>query len=124
MRRFGIAGVAIFLAAAVIIAGCTSNGTSPAKPSGSATKQSTLTPGEADRGRAVYVSLCYGCHAQDAKIGPSFASEEFKAKYQTADALTKVVRTGRHPMPQFSPEQLGDQAIADLLAFLRTAKDQ
>ncbi len=122
MRRIVTVVTATLVVGLVVLGGCTSSGTASIKPSAAAPTQTPLAPGDAAKGKAIYVSLCYGCHAPEAKVGPSFASEEFKGKYQTADALMKVVRTGRHPMPQFSREQLNDQGVADLLAYIKTAK--
>ncbi|MCL5265928.1 MAG: cytochrome c [Chloroflexi bacterium] len=122
MRRIVTVVMVILVVGLVVVAGCTSSGTSSVKPSVSAATPTPLAHGDEAKGKAIYVSLCYGCHAPEAKVGPSFVSDGFKGKYQTADALMKVVRTGRHPMPQFSREQLNDQGIVDLLAYIKTAK--
>lgn len=121
MRKLGVGIVGIFVVGLVVLAGCTSSGTASVKPPAPAPTQTSLASGDASRGKMIYVSLCYGCHAREAKVGPSFASEEFKSKYHTADALVKVVRTGRHPMPHFSREQLSDQGLADLMAYVKAA---
>lgn len=124
-----LAHLAVLLSVlAVVLGACATptetsgaNGSSvpPANPRATANVASLA---DADRGKAVYTSLCYGCHATAAQIGPSFASDEFKQRYQTVDALAKVVRTGRHPMPQFRPDQLTDQGMADLVAYIKAAK--
>lgn len=122
MRRLVAVATAILVVGSVILGGCASNGTTSVKRSASAPTPTAQVPGDASRGKMVYVSLCYGCHSPEAKVGPSFASEEFRARYQTADVLTKVVRTGRHPMPQFSRDRLDDKGIADLLAYIKAPR--
>lgn len=130
MRSLG-AVVAVFVVLAVLfgialpvgwslIHASNDSGTAPQPKS--AAFQTLAQPGDAERGRMVYLSWCQGCHAPEAKVGPSFASESVKAKYRTADALIKVIRSGRHPMPAFSPDQVNDQAAADLVAYIGMAK--
>jgi mono/diheme cytochrome c family protein len=74
------------------------------------------------RGQVVYRAFCYGCHAPEAKFGPTQSSAEFQAKYPNDSAIAAVIRSGRAPMPAFPPQSLSDADLADLLAYIRTLK--
>jgi len=71
--------------------------------------------GEAERGRALYIDRCSGCHGADARghIGVSLVDRPFLFR---AAEVAETVRRGRGKMP---PMALPDAEIADILAYLR-----
>ena len=120
-RKMAVVMAAIVLG--VITLACqNTNSPAPSRTSAQASASPTLETADAARGKYVYLADCLGCHAPEAKIAPSFASTEFQLKYQNAEALKKVVRTGIHPMPQFPADKLSDQNIVDLAAYIRSLK--
>ena len=78
--------------------------------------------GDLTRGGRLYTANCAGCHAAEARLAPSHASPEFRARYPTDDGIAVVVRSGRHPMPRFGPLQLSDQDLADIIAYTRSLR--
>jgi mono/diheme cytochrome c family protein len=85
-----------------------------------------LTPQEA-RGRAVYQQYCASCHYANQSgdlHGPSLFGV-YRKKYLPSGApanderVTPVILHGRNMMPGYGNE-LSDQQLADLLAYLRT----
>ena len=80
--------------------------------------------GDAARGLQLYANSCAGCHAREAGLAPSHASAEFRARYPTDDSIAVVVRSGRHPMPGFTPRDLSDQGLADIIKYIRGLSDR
>jgi mono/diheme cytochrome c family protein len=76
-------------------------------------------PGDATRGRALYVEKCSGCHGAEARghIGVALIDRPFL--YRPAD-VARTVRRGRGKM---LPIPLSDAEIADVLAHLRTLRN-
>lgn len=85
-----------------------------------ATQAPATVPGDVARGQIVYLAKCIGCHAAEAKVAQPHHGEALMQKYKRDDALEQVIRTGRHPMPQFAESYLGDQQLADVIAYLKT----
>ncbi|HVH44855.1 MAG TPA: cytochrome c [Labilithrix sp.] len=71
--------------------------------------------GDAERGRALYIDRCSGCHGPDARghIGVRLVDRPFL--YRAAE-LAETVRRGRGKMP---PLPTPDSDLADILAHLR-----
>ena len=78
-----------------------------------------LPPGDAVRGRPVYVDKCSGCHGNDARghIGVALIDRPFL--YRAAD-FARTVRRGRGKM---LPLALSDAEISDVLAHLRALRN-
>lgn len=105
--------------AAAALMGC-SPSLAPSKP------LSQLTPQE-QSGRVVYRQYCAGCHyANQAgdQHGPSLFAM-YRKKYLPSGApandqrVIPVIQRGRNTMPGFGND-LSDQQLADLLAYLHT----
>jgi mono/diheme cytochrome c family protein len=60
---------------------------------------------------------CAGCHGENAQgdFGPKIAGTEL-----SFEDVHKRVREGEAPMPPFSPEQVSDQDIRDIYAWLQS----
>jgi mono/diheme cytochrome c family protein len=113
-----IAGFAA-VAVAAGIAGCGPS-LGPSKP------VSELSPQEA-QGRVVYQRLCAGCHYANQAgdlHGPSLFAM-YRKKYLPSgapandDRVIPVILRGRNMMPAYA-NQLNDQQLHDLLAYLHT----
>ena len=118
-RRFVTAAVLFCGLLAGIAAGCGPS-LGPSKP------VSQLTPQEA-RGRAIYDQDCASCHYANHSgdlHGPSLFAM-YRKKYLPSGApandarVTPVIVQGRNMMPGFG-NQLNDQQLQDLLAYLHT----
>jgi len=76
--------------------------------------------GDAGTGQRMFAPLCNSCHpGANAGIGPALYGPQFAQRYPEDAALAAVVRRGKGGMPAFSPAQLSDQDMADLIAYLR-----
>lgn len=107
------------LAASIALAGCKAS-LGPSKA------VSQLSPQELE-GRGVYQQYCAGCHYANQTgdlHGPSLFAL-YRKKYLPSGApandarVTPVILTGRNMMPGFG-NQLSDQQLQDLLAYLHT----
>jgi mono/diheme cytochrome c family protein len=81
------------------------------------------TPGQADRGKALYVQHCASCHGaklDGSGTAPPLAGTDFKGNWngQTADDLFEKIQTS---MPADQPGSLSREQNADILAFLFTS---
>jgi mono/diheme cytochrome c family protein len=90
------------------------------------TPLSQLTPQQL-RGHELFASRCAACHypnSQDTLHGPGLQGL-YKMKYLPSgapandDRIASVILHGRGMMPAFA-NNLDDQQLADLLAYLRT----
>ncbi|RMH67646.1 MAG: cytochrome c, partial [Actinomyces sp.] len=77
-----------------------------------------IDPDAAERGAGVYAASCAVCHGADASgaSGPSLVGVVAR---DGAAAVEAVIRAGRGAMPAWQ-NRLGDDEIADLLAYLAT----
>ena len=85
-----------------------------------------LDSGHPERGRVLYAQLCVGCHAPGGigDLAPALANPSFQ-KYASAELMYRTIAFGRKntAMPAFRAPQAGgldDQAIIDLVAYLRS----
>lgn len=117
LRRGGFVTAAVLLGS--LIAGCGPK-LAPSKP------VSQLTSQEA-QGRAIYDQYCASCHYANHTgdlHGPSLFAM-YRKKYLPSGApandarVTPVILRGRNMMPGFG-NQLNDQQLQDLLAYLHT----
>ncbi len=83
----------------------------------------------ARRGQAVFITQCMVCHTMNggggAAMGPDLNRPMNPVEYFQPQALRRLIRNPasvRHwpaqAMPAFAPEQLGDAALDDLIAYL------
>ncbi|MDO8567601.1 MAG: c-type cytochrome [Dehalococcoidales bacterium] len=65
------------------------------------------------KGRDTFVTTCSSCHGQQAQggAGPSLKGKD-------ATLVQKTVRNGKGIMPVFSPNQISDGELEDIIAFL------
>ncbi|MCL4535591.1 MAG: c-type cytochrome [Bacteroidetes bacterium] len=102
----------------------------PAKPTAASTAaSSTPAPAatggtaNAQAGQAVFQKFCQGCHPGGNKgFGPALKGPDFQQKFPGDDALAALIRKGEGSMPAFSPAQIDDAALADLIAYIRSLK--
>lgn len=116
-----------FVIATVLWGGLVAGLTAGCRPSLAPSKPvSELTPQEL-RGQAVYSRDCAGCHYANHTgdlHGPSLFAL-YRKKYLPSGApandarVTPVIEQGRNMMPGFG-NQLDDQQLQDLLAYLHT----
>ncbi|MFC4452834.1 c-type cytochrome [Deinococcus sonorensis] len=95
------------------------------QPSG----QNSQAVGNAEQGRAVFASAsCAGCHGANGGggIGPalnvadgpkSWTLDQFQLALRERQAPDRKLNP---PMPQFSPDQVSDADVANLLAYIKT----
>jgi mono/diheme cytochrome c family protein len=111
--------IALLAPAALWLAGCQPS-LPPSKPI------SELTPHEA-AGQQIFATRCAGCHyanSEDPLHGPGLKGV-YRKKYLPSgapandDRVTAVIERGRNMMPAFG-NNLDDQELADLLAYLHT----
>jgi len=128
MIRIVTLGIAIVIVGAIItlgvippvrtlmLGGVYGPGGGPAR----ATAPALLQPPNAARGETVFLSKCFGCHAPEARQAPELKGATLQAQYPRDEMLADLVRSGRHPMPLFTPATLSDQALADLISYMRS----
>jgi cytochrome c oxidase subunit II len=127
--------IPILAAAALLAAGCGSEGTTKALPEtvvGSVQTQTTQAKGNATAGKKVFDSQgCGSCHTfepagSSGNVGPNL-SDALKGKdadfiHQSIVDPNAEIAPGFQPnvMPQTYGSQLSDQQLADLVAFLQS----
>jgi mono/diheme cytochrome c family protein len=96
------------------------------KPAALPISLAILDSGTAERGRSLYAQLCVGCHAPGGigDLAPALANPSFQ-KYASSELMYRTIAFGRKntAMPAFRAPLAGgldDQAIVDLVAYLRT----
>lgn len=78
----------------------------------------TALRGDAERGATLFSKACGICHgAGGLGVGPSYRMLKRKL-----DELPRVVRSGSENMPFFATDRLSDQEIADIRAWLESAR--
>jgi mono/diheme cytochrome c family protein len=111
--------VLLSCAAAMLLAGCGPN-LPPSKPASEFTQQEAS-------GAAVYSKQCARCHSANTTHnihGPGLQAL-YKQKYlpsgapSSDDRVISAIRQGRGMMPGYA-NQLDDQQLADLIAYLHT----
>lgn len=74
---------------------------------------------DAEQGRTAYMRYCHQCHpGGEAGLGPSLndkALPAFLKRFQ--------VRQGIGSMPSFSEEEIQDQDLDDIMAYLKALRD-
>ncbi len=78
----------------------------------------TDAPPASRDGATVYSDECSICHGDDGagSVGPSLIDE---IRTKTDDEIEDIVREGRSGMPPLDDEDITDEELADLIAYLR-----
>ena len=127
--------IPILVSAALLAAGCGSEGTSQARPEtieGTIQTETTVAKGDAAAGKEVFAAQgCGSCHTftpagSTGNVGPNL-DEALQGKdaefiQQSIVDPNAVVAQGFQPniMPQTYGSQLSDKQLADLVAFLQS----
>ncbi len=127
--------IPILVAAALLVAGCGSEGTAQPRPEtiqGTIQTETTVAKGDAAAGKQVFADQgCGSCHVFEpagstGNVGPNL-SEVLKGKdaafiQQSIVDPNAEVASGFQPsiMPQTYGSQLSDKQLADLVAFLQS----
>ncbi len=83
------------------------------------TPDAPFPAGDPDKGKALFVDKCSGCHGQDARGSIGVLLVDRPILYRAAD-LAKTVRKGRGKM---LPIALSDADVGDVIAHLRRLKN-
>ena len=76
--------------------------------------------GDASAGQRVFLVQCNACHpGAGAGIGPAVRGQQLAERYSDDGSLAIVIRQGTGNMRPFPPDQLNDQQLADVVAYLR-----
>lgn len=85
--------------------------------------------GDAEKGKAVFASAsCAGCHGANGEggVGPNLHTAD-GPKSWTLEQFQTALRQGQSPrgplkapMPQYTPEQLGDADVTNIYAYIKT----
>jgi mono/diheme cytochrome c family protein len=76
--------------------------------------------GDPAQGQALYAAkTCSACHGAGAEgvVGPKLAGTAL-----TFEQILMQVRAGKAPMPAFPPDQVSDQEVAHILAWLQSLR--
>jgi len=81
--------------------------------------RSSLAPGDATAGQQPFAPRCNSCHpGANAGIGPALYGPQLVDRYPDDGALAAVIRQGKGGMPGFSSDQLSDQDLTNIIAYL------
>lgn len=79
----------------------------------------TPPPGDASRGREVYAANCAQCHGSAGAGGVAGAGAWTPPVINRSDvAIAEAIRVGPFEMPRFGVEQISDEEVGDVAAFL------
>ena len=84
-----------------------------------------VVDGNAGRGQGVYATNCAACHGSTGAGGVAGAGAWTPnvARYD-AVTLAEAIRVGPFQMPAFGPDQITDQQVGDIAAFLEEVRDE
>ena len=105
--------------------GSSATATTAAASSGAATTAAgsgsgTASGGDAAAGQKLFVANCQACHPSGGRVagvGPKLQGTTRDDAY-----IHSNIRNGRNAMPAFSTDQISDQQINDLIAYIRSLK--
>jgi mono/diheme cytochrome c family protein len=75
--------------------------------------------GDPTSGREKYERACAGCHGLTGNGDPPLHGPLLNVYYPDDRLLAGIVRNGLGTMPGASPNQLSDQDVGDVIAFVR-----
>jgi mono/diheme cytochrome c family protein len=76
--------------------------------------------GNASVGQRLFLVQCNACHpGASAGIGPAVRGQQLAEHYVEDGSLATAIRQGTGDMRPFPPDQLSDQELADVVAYLR-----
>jgi mono/diheme cytochrome c family protein len=79
-----------------------------------------LATGDASAGQPLVAAQCYSCHpGANAGIGPALYGPSFEERYPDDAQLVAVIRQGKGGMPAFTADQVTDQDLANVIAYMR-----
>ena len=79
--------------------------------------------GDAARGKALFMkNLCYTCHGTAGQGGDRGSGPRLAPNVFPWEAFTVAVRRPRESMPRYPVEQVSDQELADIHAYLASQK--
>jgi mono/diheme cytochrome c family protein len=108
------------LSAAALVGACGDGNSSPTPPDGSSQVPIEQASPGLPRGQAVFARYCNSCHPDGAKgAGPSLIE---LGPGLSDDLIRDSVRKGRNRMPAYPPSLIGEDALADMIAYIRTLK--
>lgn len=131
----------LVLSSPLLIVGCgggdqsqSRQSTGSAKPKTATTAKAALQPGDAERGRELFVTNCSACHGKDAKgvkgLGRDLTNNEFVQGMNDAEFLQYVIKgravddprniSGVPMPPRAGNPALKDQEIMHIIAHVRT----
>ena len=87
-------------------------------PTATTAPKPASAPGDPAQGKTIWAAqACIGCHGPNAEggIGPKLAGTGL-----SYDQVLLQVRVGKAPMPAFTTEQISDQQVAHILAWLKS----
>ena len=76
-------------------------------------------PGDVTQGRALYERFCASCHGTSGRSDTPLHGPLLNAYYPDDRTLAGLIRNGVGTMPGTPADQLSDQGIADVSAFIR-----
>ncbi|HEY3061946.1 MAG TPA: cytochrome c [Chloroflexota bacterium] len=84
-----------------------------------ATSGGLVLAGDATAGQPAFAAHCNSCHpGANAGIGPALYGPQVAERYPDDGALVAVIRQGKGGMPGFSSDQLSDQDLTNIIAYL------
>ena len=79
-----------------------------------------LALGDAAAGQRAFAAQCTSCHpGANAGIGPAVYGPQFAERYPDDGPLAAVIRQGKGGMPAFAQDQISDQDLSNIVAYLR-----
>ncbi|SMB93914.1 c-type cytochrome [Deinococcus hopiensis] len=103
---------------------------SPGMSDSKAAEVSSALSGDTAEGQKKFVATCSGCHGPDGKggIGPALNGDKGPGTWMI-EQFQAAVRQGHAPdrelgavMPRFTTEQLSDEDLTDIYAYLKTLR--
>jgi mono/diheme cytochrome c family protein len=109
-KRTVFLSLAVVILVALVVVSCGGGGGGAAAPS---------TQGDAKAGAQAWAAApCAGCHGANAEGG---AGPRLAGTSRSFDQVKNTVRNGRGGgMPKFSADQISDQTLADIYAWLKS----